>query len=545
MDKVQLLNDISDSFDETELKEICLRLNVNYGHISGANLRDKSRELILYLDRRDRLTELVHLVVGLRPKLRATYTAVLAESVPDTAVPRTPTPLPLTPTPSLPATPHQPYNPFTAGPMVTQKEMFYGRQAELRRLQTRLRNRGSCSIVGMRRVGKSSLMYHLSHHTDLTRQPGYLMAYLDLQDGRYHTLSGLIQGVYEAWGTQASDVPMSAADLPGFAQSVSQLHAARYRPILCLDEFENLIKYPREFTDNVFESWRALGNAGQVAFVTVSQQSLADLIQQSDLTSNFHNIFDQTMLALLTPDEARALIKEPAARQGVNFRDEDVAYLLDLCGPHPFYLQMAAFQLFDMLVVDGVNRTQLRDDFVWAAERHWQGLWNALTPTEQKALLLNCKAQGFAAAEYYCAAMARKGVLIKEGDNYRPFSQGFADFTERIKMESLPATNIPFNVPQPFAEDEPETGLKEEKAPVEEQTFQPSAMDKGLLVLTVAVTLAVLVVVALVLRYILEVQSVGSLVLLLAILLPFILVIVGKLAGQDFLAWLRDLLVKK
>ncbi len=554
MDKVQLLNDISNLFDEPELKEICLRLQINYSHISGANLPDKTRELILYLERRSRLPELVQVVVTLRPALQPSYAAYLAEhGLSATITPTSPSfssPATVTapsPTATLPVTPTRTeetpkINPFTAGPMVTQKEMFYGRQPELRRLHTRLRNMGSCSIVGMRRVGKSSLMYHLSHHTDLSRQPGYLMAYLDLQDGRYHTLSGLIQGVYEAWGAQANDVRLAAADLPGFAQSVSQLQAARYRPVLCLDEFENLIKHPHQFTDNVFESWRALGNAGQVAFVTVSQQSLADLIQQSELTSNFYNIFDQTMLALLTSAEAHALVKQPAAGQGVTIPDAEIAYLLDLCGPHPFYLQMAAFQLFDMMVVDGLNRAQLHEDFVWAAERHWQGLWRALTPTEQAAFPLAWEEAISPTAAHYRTQMARKGLLIKEGAGYKPFSRAFADWV-RANRPPPPPPVAPTTPPD--AAPTPDTGVTPEPDDKDKENPTPPMMDKGLLVLTVVVTLAVLVVVALVLRYILEVQSVGSLVLLLVILLPFILVIVGKLTGQDFLAWLRDLLGKK
>ncbi|HRQ40638.1 MAG TPA: hypothetical protein PLD25_22205 [Chloroflexota bacterium] len=537
MDKVQLLNDISNSFDEAELKEICFRLQINYGHISGANLPDRARELILYLERRTRLPELVQVVVTLRPALRPAYAAYLAEhglsATASPAPPSEPPPPAITTPPVIPAPDAPKINPFIAGPMVTQPEMFYGRRAELRRLQTRLRNRGSCSIVGMRRMGKSSLLYHLGHHTDLNNQPGYLVAHLDLQDGRYHTLPGLIHGAYEAWGPPANNVRLSTADLPGFSQSVSQLHAAGYRPVLCLDEFENLLKHAQEFTDTVFESWRALGNAGQLVFVTVSQQPLADLIQQSDLTSNFHNIFDQTTLALLAPDEARALVKEPAQRQGVPFREEDVAYLLDLCGPHPFYLQMAAFQLFDMMTVDGVDRAQLHDDFVWAAERHWQGMWRALTPAEQAAFPLVWEEATSPTVAHYRAQMARKGLLVKEGKGYKPFSRGFADWVR----ENRPPTPPPHTPPDATPTPEPDEKDKENQT--------PPIMDKGLLVLTGAVTLAVLAGVALVLRYILEVQSVGSLVLLLAILLPFILVIVGRLAGQDFLAWLQDLLGKK
>jgi len=46
-----------EKFSTAELKTLCFEFNVDYDDISGDTKRDKARELILYLKRRDRLNE--------------------------------------------------------------------------------------------------------------------------------------------------------------------------------------------------------------------------------------------------------------------------------------------------------------------------------------------------------------------------------------------------------------------------------------------------------------------------------------------------------
>jgi ATP-dependent Clp protease ATP-binding subunit ClpA len=56
-------------------------------------------------------------------------------------------------------------NPFTFGNPIKEPERFYGRSAEIRQIINRLLSSAheSTSIVGERRIGKTSLLYHLSH----------------------------------------------------------------------------------------------------------------------------------------------------------------------------------------------------------------------------------------------------------------------------------------------------------------------------------------------------------------------------------------------
>lgn len=535
MDKVQLLDDLAGSFNSSELAELCLRLGIDHEELGGSGPRSQSLKLIGNMERRGRLPELIQVMIHLRPHLAEAYQSsspTTAQSGETLASPSIAAPQPET----FPTQPERQEfnNPYSAGRMVTSPVMFFGRDIERRWLRARLQNMGNSAIVGMRRVGKSSLMYHLSHHEPAFRRGDHLFAFLDLQDARYHTLAGLMNGAAAQWLPKAARYTgpdNNLADLAGFTRLVRALKTAGYTPVLCLDEFENLTKRPEEFNDDVFESWRALGNAGQLAFITVSQQPLSDLIRGSDLTSNFDNIFNQLDLALLDETAAHQLLTEPLAQSGQATDAGATAALLDYCGPHPFYLQMAGFYLCDALLNGGFTLEQVKEDFSWEVERHWRGLWRALSPAEQAAFRA---AQGGAvppASQARARALVRKGVLLAAGGGYKPFSAGFAAWVQAEE-------------PAP-AEPGPETPVP---APVEKQTepthpTNPTAqLDWRLLLVATFVTLLVLVVAAWVLSSLMGDTSTTNLIILLVIAFPVILVLVGKLTGQDLLGWFGQLL---
>ncbi len=64
-----------------------------------------------------------------------------------------------------------------------------------------LRTLQSSSVVGERRIGKSSLLYHLAQ-TGARRieDERYRFFYLDLQDARFHTAAGFFRATLKALG---------------------------------------------------------------------------------------------------------------------------------------------------------------------------------------------------------------------------------------------------------------------------------------------------------------------------------------------------------
>lgn len=57
------------NFDDSELRDLCFQLHVDYEIISGNNKKDKARELLTFLNRRGNIAELVYLCRQERPKI--------------------------------------------------------------------------------------------------------------------------------------------------------------------------------------------------------------------------------------------------------------------------------------------------------------------------------------------------------------------------------------------------------------------------------------------------------------------------------------------
>jgi hypothetical protein len=110
----------------------------------------------------------------------------------------------------------------------------------------------------------------------------------------------------------------------------------------------------------VFEVWRSLGSSGQAAFVTASQSSLGELIQQGNLTSTFHNIFTHIPLGVFTDEDARSLLARNTDRP---FTQNEQRQLLDLTGKFPAKLQIAASLLYQAKDGTDINWDTLKDDY--------------------------------------------------------------------------------------------------------------------------------------------------------------------------------------
>ena len=269
-------------------------------------------------------------------------------------------------------------NPFFYGGPITEPQKFFGRKREFRVIFGRLSTTPpqSVSVVGERRIGRTSLLYHLTqvYSQWLTDAERYLFAYVDLQSARCHTRAGLLAKMLEALLQQArldrrSDDGQwltdlrerisegEAIDLPCFGEALERIKALGYRSVICLDEFEKLTARPQEFGDDLLDSWRNMAQFGHIAFITASKVPLELLSRTGRLTSPFFNIFAQVPLGELELDEARELITQPSDRP---FTEEEVRLALRLAGCHPFRLQIACSLIYEEKARGRVDQRQVR-----------------------------------------------------------------------------------------------------------------------------------------------------------------------------------------
>ncbi len=233
-------------------------------------------------------------------------------------------------------------NPFTNRAMITAPEDFIGREQELYAILGRLRSLQSSSIVGERRIGKSSLLYHLARTgRERLGDGSYRFCYLDLQDAHYHTANGFFRTTLSKLGLLADGIAETNTqngNLLAFTDALEVLARSGQRLVLCLDEFETTFKHPDEFDPDFFDHLRAQLNQRHFAFVTATQKPLQALCFEGKLTSPFYNVFTVTELGEFSEEEARQFIWTYQDR--VEFGNTELDFIWRHLDRHPLQLQI-------------------------------------------------------------------------------------------------------------------------------------------------------------------------------------------------------------
>ena len=343
---------------------------------------------------------------------------------------------------------HHHNNPFFNRQRITDPTYFCGREREVEALYSALATRQSRSIVGERKLGKSSLLTHLACPSSL-RAHGFdpdrhLFIYVDLE--------GMANIRREEFWPELLDrlelaLPLDQTALQKMVQAAASQAEVRFTQVrrllrrieragltvvMMLDEFESLAANA-DFGPGFYGELRSLAGELGVVYLTASKRSLYDLtFQHADtLSSPFFNIFSEEVLGLLPLGEAAVLLRELSALPDGNpFTAEQIEFLIDLAGPHPFFLQVAGSYLFSAreegLAEDHVPE-QVIQRFKMEAEDHFRYWWDQLTEREQAALLYLDTADPVT-----LRTLREKALIRRRSDSHwQAFSRAFAEFLAR------------------------------------------------------------------------------------------------------------------
>ena len=280
-------------------------------------------------------------------------------------------------------------NPYTWRTTIRDASAFVGRAAQLALLANLVATSQSCSVVGPRRIGKSSLLYHFAHtaSADLPQ----VVAYLDLEElagaGPDDFYALAIERLMRAGRGRPDADPARDGTAAGFRRWLARITEAGVRLGLGCDEFEMLSRNAR-FDPDFFAYLRGLCSNYNLALVTSSRVSLFELCHQGNLqSSQFWNIFVPLPLGVLTEAEARTLVAQPFARAQVPLDVPTQAFALNLAGRHPFFLQSVCYRIFEELAqgrpvdIAGIAQ-QFQDD----ARPHLAHTWDTLDETSRATL---------------------------------------------------------------------------------------------------------------------------------------------------------------
>jgi len=239
-------------------------------------------------------------------------------------------------------------NPFYERGMIRDPQRFFGRREELSQVFDRLRGMQSVSVVGERRIGKSSFLYYIAVTGNERLSDDYRLHYLDMQ--RVPDEVDFYRRAVKLLGGQGEDTR-------ALEEALAQ---EPHRVVLCLDEFEKTANNER-FSPDFFDVLRSLCNAGELALMVATQTPLDELcFTEAIKTSPFFNIFIPIHLGPLTEEEATELITVPAQRAGQPFTTEEVRFALDVAGTHPYRLQVLCYHLFEAKKTGQVDWEEVR-----------------------------------------------------------------------------------------------------------------------------------------------------------------------------------------
>jgi hypothetical protein len=355
-------------------------------------------------------------------------------------------------------------NPYLNRTAIRDDVSFVGRTAELKRLFNRIGGPQpqSVSIVGDRRIGKSSLLRAvLARRAKFLRKPeGYVFVYLDMQSRLRWTPDMFFERLAEEMAAVGVD-SSAITDYDSLERWCRTLQQEGRALVLLMDEFQVLMKEDEtshQLPVDFFNYLRSLANSFPVSLVVTSHVDLYTLSIDHRLSgSPLFNILHKLHLGAFADHEARDLIGVATTHAGCILAD-DHAWIISRGGYHPLYLQIACSATFDWRSENGaqtpLDQEQLDRRFMEEAEPHFEGTWKLFTSGERE--IISAAARGQAASTALAPTvedLEERGYLRRDGGHLVVFSNCFRDFilkqdhvSPRHAMLATPVSVVPESI---------------------------------------------------------------------------------------------------
>ena len=353
-------------------------------------------------------------------------------------------------------------NPFHYGNPVPHPSYFYGREDEIKQIVNRLQNMAfeSSSIIGERRIGKTSLLRYLCH-PDTMQQYGFSEDYVFIYFS-FEGLANISQNQFWRWllqeiRLQVDDEQVLSAinrtlkrELIEFydVRTVFSILASKGKKIVLLfDEFERVVAN-KNFDATFYEGLRHLTTKSTALITSSKSRLIYSAYSQEVESSPFFNIFANINLRPFPRQDAVNLIRGYLEETSISFSEEDIEYVVSLSGCYPFFLQMACFFLFMAYIKEEYQADRekrlgfVENNCMREANPHLRYFWErcheegerivlsalALRNREQppKAVEIGELQRLYVRAGPSVVSLEERGLIIKRDDGYTLFSPLFA-----------------------------------------------------------------------------------------------------------------------
>lgn len=253
--------------------------------------------------------------------------------------------------------------PFYAGSTIDDPRLFIGREDALKTLCNGLTGVQACSInvVGMHRTGKSSLLVHFcnTYRQRVPEPDRFIVVYLSLQQAACHrspesffsTVAKVLKQQTPVHSYSLEKLLKTRQwDQAKFKELLGAFKKASILPVLCLDNFEELLERKEDFPNGFYDNFRHFVDQNDLMVVMASCVSLEIYSKQKKITSDFFNLFQFIRLnGGLTPEEASKLVGIKNF-QGDGLTPELQEKALQWGKQEPFLLQLAGRLLWQVKI---------------------------------------------------------------------------------------------------------------------------------------------------------------------------------------------------
>ncbi len=339
-------------------------------------------------------------------------------------------------------------NPYLNRVMLPHKSMFFGRQSLIKRVMGRIgaARPQSVSIVGERRIGKSSLLSYLNFPSTrlemLDNPESFIYVFIDFQQLRATGPDDIIGVIFKELERTLGDriEIASPANYEGMRLLAEAVREAGCRLVLFCDEFESVTKNDKIKPD-FYSYFRSLANNYPLAFVAASGRNLKDMCVTHEISdSPFFNIFAVQHVGLFRSDEARSLITGPSAAAGTPLAPLADDILREV-GLYPFFLQMLCASWFDWLEAEGKSAAdfpgrpaprEVLSIFREEAEPHFEYVLETWSDAEKEIMKKAAADESFDAESPAAERLLKCGYLTeREGAAPGPFGEQFGRFLKK------------------------------------------------------------------------------------------------------------------
>ena len=352
-------------------------------------------------------------------------------------------------------------NPFSFGNPVSDPSRFFGRERELRQITDRLHSSAfeSTSVVGERRIGKTSLLKHLANPEvadDLGLSADeYVVVYVDFQGCNTITQVRFWSRILKRIARNLKDDELAtmAKDL-GSQERIDQfdledlfleIDDRGLKLVLLMDEFEYVTKN-ENFGLDFFAGLRALAIHYPLAVITATREALVDLCHSESIKgSPFFNIFASVILRPFNLEDSLALVEGIMSESSTTFSPEITANIYEIAGGHPIFLQMAGYYFYEggQMGLSGDDLVDhVKTSFLDQAEPHFMYQWDHLSSSERISILtllaLDHEGNGtptveemknaYQQADYLLPDLIKRGLVLEMDKKIKLFSSLFSDW---------------------------------------------------------------------------------------------------------------------